>query len=81
MSPQQFYLVILFPNLLSTSSLPKEIKISYRPGPNLDPVKITLRGCPTPLKLVSCFFIKLFTIGSNISLFKLSNEEISVLNS
>ena len=71
MSHQQFYLTISFPNLLSTSFFPKEIKMSYSPGPNLDPVKITLKGCPTPLKLVSYFFIKLLTIGSNIPLFKL----------
>ena len=76
MSHQQFYLIISFPNLFCTSSLPKEIKISYSPGPNLDPVKIILKGCPTPLKLVSCFFIKLFIIGSNISLFKLFKDEI-----
>ena len=28
------------------------------------------------MKLVSCLLIKLFTIGSSISLFKLSKEEI-----
>ena len=39
--------------------MPKEIIISYKPGPNFDPVKATLNGWPTPLKLVSYFLIKL----------------------
>ena len=46
-----------------------------------DPVKATLIGCPTPLKFVSCFFIKSLTIGSRTSLFKLSVDESLFLNS
>jgi hypothetical protein len=42
--------------------------MSYKPGPNLDPVKATLNGCPIPLKFVSYFFIKSLTIASRISL-------------
>ena len=38
------------------------------PGPNFEPVKAILNGCPTPLKLVSFDLINLFTIGSKISL-------------
>ena len=44
--------------------------ISYKPGPNLDPVNATLIGWPTPLKFVSYFFINSLTIGSKVSLFK-----------
>ena len=69
------------PNLFSTSSLPKDNTISYKPGPNFDPVKATLIGCPIPLKFVSYFFIKSFTIGSSISLFRLFIDEILFLNS
>ena len=68
-------------NLFSTSSFPKEIIISYRPGPNLDPVKATLNGWPTPLKFVSYFLINSFIIGSRTSLFKLLSEVILLLNS
>ena len=55
--------------------------MSYKPGPNFDPVKATLIGCPIPLKFVSFFFIKSLTIGSRTSLFKLSVEESLFLNS
>jgi len=55
--------------------------ISYIPGPNFDPVKATLNGCPTPLKLVSWFFIRSFTIGSNVSFFKAFKFLILLLNS
>ena len=59
-------------NLFVTSSFPSEIIISYIPGPNLEPVKAILKGCPTPLKLVSFDLISSFTIGSNVSLLSLS---------
>ena len=55
--------------------------ISYSPGPNLEPVKATLSGWPTPLKFVSYFFISLFTIGSRLSLFKYFISVRSLLNS
>ena len=48
--------------------------MSYIPGPNFEPVKAILKGCPTPLKLVSFDLINSFTIGSNVSLGK---EEVS----
>ena len=64
-----------------TSFFPNDITISYNPGPNLDPVKAILSGCPTPLKFVSCFLIKLLTIGSKLSLVKFFRFLISFLNS
>ena len=66
-------------NLFVTSSLPSEIIISYIPGPNFEPVKAILKGCPTPLKLVSFDLINSFTIGSNsslLSLLTLANREL-----
>ena len=68
-------------NLFSTSSLPKDNTISYKPGPNFDPVKATLIGCPIPLKFVSYFFIKSLTIGSIFSLLKSLTDESLFLNS
>ena len=67
-----FYLSFLLVNLFVTSSFPSEIIISYIPGPNFEPVKAILRGCPTPLKFVSFDLISSFTIGSNVSLLSLS---------
>ena len=55
--------------------------MSYKPGPNFDPVKATLIGCPIPLKFVSYFFIKSLIIGSSISLFRLFADESLFLNS
>ena len=37
------------------------------PGPNLDPVKAILSGCPTPLKFVLFDLISSLTIGSKVS--------------
>jgi len=76
----QYYLSI-FPSLFSTSSFPNDITISYKPGPNLDPVSATLNGCPTPLKFVSCSFINSLIIGSKFSLLKPFKEESLFLNS
>ena len=42
------------------------------PGPNFEPVKAILKGCPTPLKFVSFYLIMSFTIGSNVSLLSLT---------
>ena len=66
---------------MTTSFFPNDITISYKPGPNLEPVRAILNGWPTPLKFVSCFFIKLLTIGSKLSLLKLSRFLISSWNS
>ena len=68
-------------NLFCTSSFPREIIISYIPGPNLDPVKIILRGWPTPLKFVLFDLIKFSIIGSKSTLSNLSNFEIVIANS
>ena len=68
-------------NLISTSILPKDIIISYIPGPNFEPVRAILSGCPTPLKFVSYFFIRLLIIGSSVGLLSFSWLEISVLKS
>ena len=38
------------------------------PGPNFEPVRAILNGCPTPLKFVLWDFKSPFTIGSKISL-------------
>ena len=45
------------------------------PGPNFEPVKAILTGCPTPLKFVPWDLIRLFKIGSNVSFFKFFNCE------
>ena len=42
------------------------------PGPNFEPVKAILKGCPTPLKFVSFNLISSFIIGSKVSLLILS---------
>ena len=42
------------------------------PGPNFEPVKTILKGCPIPLKFVSFDLISSFIIGSNVSLFNFS---------
>ena len=63
-------------NLFTTSSLPRADKISYIPGPNFEPVKHILNGCPTPLKFVLLDLIKSFNIGSKVSLLK---NSISVI--
>ena len=55
--------------------------MSYIPGPNFEPVKAILKGCPTPLKLVSFDLINSFTIGSNFSLLSLSTLLSLVLKS
>ena len=39
------------------------------PGPNLDPVRAILNGCPTPLKFVLCLFINSFIIFARCSFF------------
>ncbi len=67
-------------NLFDTSSLPSAHNISYIPGPNFDPVRHILSGCPTPLKFVLLFFIRPFTIGSSVSLVKSVRLLISSLN-
>ena len=51
------------------------------PGPNFEPVKAILKGCPTPLKFVSCVFIRLFTTGSKVSLLKTFKSLILLENS
>jgi hypothetical protein len=51
-------------NLLETSSFPREHSISYIPGPNFDPVRHILNGCPIPLKFNLLFFISLLIMGS-----------------
>ena len=66
-----YYPNFLLVNLFVTSSFPSEIIISYIPGPNFEPVKAILRGCPTPLKFVSFDLISSFIIGSNVSLLSL----------
>ena len=38
------------------------------PGPNLEPIKAILKGCPTPLKFVLCISISFFTVFSIFSL-------------
>ena len=68
-------------NLISTSILPKDIKISYIPGPNFEPVRAILNGCPTPLKFVSYFLIRLLIIGASVGLLSFSWLDISVLKS
>ena len=50
---------------------------SYRPGPNLEPTKAILKGCPTPLKLVLCLSIKDLIIGSKTSLDKFDSFSYS----
>ena len=49
------------------------------PGPNFDPVKATLNGCPTPLKFVSWFFIRSSIIGSKAFLSKTFKSVIFLL--
>ena len=46
------------------------------PGPNLEPVKAILNGCPTPLKLVLFDLISLLTICSKFSLLKTLSSKI-----
>ena len=41
---------------------------SNNPGPNLEPTKAILNGCPTPLKLVLCLPINDLITGSKVSL-------------
>ena len=53
-----------------TSDLSKDKITSYKPGPNLEPTKAILKGCPTPLKLVLCLSISDFINGSRVSLDK-----------
>ena len=55
--------------------------MSYKPGPNFDPVNATLKGWPTPLKFVSCDLINSFTTGSNVSFLNSSIAKILFLNS
>ena len=51
--PQKWYQDILALSRFKTSSFPKDKIISYMPGPNFEPVRAILNGCPTPLKFVS----------------------------
>ena len=74
-----FYYLI-WDNLFETSSFPREHNISNMPGPNFDPVRHILRGCPIPLKFVLLFFIILSIIGSSVSLLKSESLFISSLN-
>ena len=71
---------LIWDNLLETSFLPSAHNISYIPGPNFDPVRHILSGCPTPLKFVLLFFIKSLIIGSSVSLVKSDSLLISSLN-
>ena len=71
---------LIWDNLFDTSSLPSAHNISYIPGPNFDPVRDILSGCPTPLKFVLLFFIRSLIIGSSFSLVKSDNLLISSLN-
>ena len=51
-----------------TSDFSRDRITSYIPGPNLEPTKAILKGCPTPLKLVLCLSINDLITGSNVSL-------------
>ena len=55
-------------NLFTISFLSRDKIMSYIPGPNLDPVRAILNGCPTPLKFILCLFINRFIIFSKLSL-------------
>ena len=54
--------------------------MSYIPGPNFDPVRHILNGCPTPLKFILFFFIRFSIIGSSVSLVKSESLFISSPN-
>ena len=68
-------------SLLITSPLSKDKITSYKPGPNLEPTKAILKGCPTPLKLVLCLSIRDLITGSNVSLDKEESFSYSETNS
>ena len=71
---------LIWDNLLDTSSFPREHNISYIPGPNFDPVRHILSGCPTPLKFVLLFSISFSIIGSSDFLVKSESLLISLQN-